>query len=84
MAKEKIITTDNKREILWNVVNASILGAAVFFGSFIDGGVSRTDLIASFGAAALLFLSKFGDYWKSEKTEYMNKNSIKNHFGVFL
>lgn len=70
MPRKELVTTENKREILWNVINAFILGGAVFFGAFIDGQVSRSELLASFGAAVILFLSKMGDYWKGEKGEY--------------
>ena len=73
MKKEQIITNENKKEIFWNVINAGIAGGLVFFGAFIDGGLSRTDLIASFGAAAVLFLTKLSEYWNSEKKEYSNK-----------
>lgn len=76
--KEEIITTENKREILWVVINAFLAGCLVFIGAFIDGGLSRTDLIASFGAAAILFLTKISDYWKSEEGEYCKG------FGMFL
>lgn len=72
-AETPIISNENKREIFWNIINALLAGGLVFMGAFMDGGLSRADLIASFGASTIVFLSKLNEYWNSERKEYSNK-----------
>lgn len=51
-----------KSEVIWAIVNATLMGLAVFFGAFIDGDLSETEIIASIGAAALVAINKFREY----------------------
>lgn len=76
--KEEVITLENKREIIWNVANALLLGSAVFLGAFIDGQITKAEILASAGSAAILFITKLSDYVKSQKSEYVKM------FGNFI
>ena len=80
--KKQLIELENKREIFWTIVNAALLGGAVFLGAFIDGAISQPELLASLGAAGILFLKSISDYWNKEKSEYSKKGCVS--LGKFL
>ena len=63
----------NKNEIFYNLINSAIAGALVFVGSIADGKISSAELCASLGAAGVVALLKFRDYWLSEEVEYSCK-----------
>ncbi len=63
----------NKNEILYNIVNSVIAGGLVFAGSVADGSVTSTGIIAAAGAAGLVALVKFKEYWSTQKSEYTSK-----------
>lgn len=62
----------NKQEILYKLINASIAGALVFFGSVVGSGgnIGLNGLIASAGAGFIVILNQFKDYWTSQEKEY--------------
>ena len=63
----------NKHEILWNLINCGLAGMLVFFGAFADGNISARGIMAAITAALIVFITKFKDYWSSEKKEYQSK-----------
>jgi uncharacterized membrane protein len=63
----------NKDEILYNLINSSLAGFLVFLGTCIDGGITLKGILAAVFAALLVAVTKFKDYWESEKGEYSNK-----------
>ena len=60
----------NKHEIIYNLINSAIAGGMVFVGALADGKVSGPELLASLGAAGVVALIKFKDYWAGQKGEY--------------
>jgi len=68
--KEPIITASNKKEIFYNLVNSALAGGLVFLGSLTAGNVSIEGICAAVGAAGIVAITKFSEYWKSEKKEY--------------
>ncbi len=59
----------NKKEIIYNLVNSTIAGGLVLAGAIAAGGITREGFIAALGAAGVVFLTKFKEYWvKAAKT----------------
>lgn len=63
----------NKNEIIWNLINSGLAGALVFLGACTSGGLNKESIITGLLAAGIIFLTKFWDYWKGEKSEYSHK-----------
>jgi len=63
----------NKHEIYYNLINSALAGAMVFVGTLADGKVTLGELGASLGAAGVVALIKFKEYWAGEKGEYSAK-----------
>ena len=63
----------NKHEIIYNLINSALAGGMVFLGTLADGKVSWVEILASLGAAGVIALIKFKEYWTGEKGEYSSK-----------
>lgn len=68
--------SENKTEIFYNIINALLAGVLVFLGSLSDGEITKTGLIMSLVAALIVAVTKFKEYWTTQKEEY--KCSILN------
>lgn len=55
--------TFNKKEIIWNIVNAGIAGGLVFLGGLTTGPITWTTVGAGVVAFFIVVLTKFRDYW---------------------
>ena len=73
-----IIGKENKKEIFWNIINSLIAGSLVFVGSFSSGELSWRSLATAGAAALLVAITKFGNYWASEKKEYTRTRQLFN------
>lgn len=71
--KTNLISKNNKKEILYNIINAALAGGLVFFGALVNGGYDIKAIIAAVLAAGLTAMIKFKDYWDGEKPEYCTK-----------
>jgi hypothetical protein len=71
---------NNKKEIIWNIVNSLLAAGLVMLGAFTDGKITYEGFIAALIAGAVVAITQFKDYWKREECEY---SSIKT-FGTFL
>lgn len=71
--KTQIITDENKKEIFYNLVNSLLAGGLVFFGSLTGGNITLIGCFSAFAASAIVFLTKFKNYWDKEKPEYSKK-----------
>ena len=60
----------NKSEIIYNLINSALAGGMVFVGTIADGKVTPGEMMASLGAAGVIALIKFKEYWAGEKGEY--------------
>jgi hypothetical protein len=74
LAKTPLVSQDNKREILYNVINSALAGSLVFLGGMMNSGditwkVAATALMAS----AVVGVTKFQTYWSREEQEYTGK-----------
>jgi hypothetical protein len=56
-----------KKEIIWNVINSLLAGGLVFLGSLLDGKITTQGCIAALIAAGIIALTKFRDFWQTEK-----------------
>jgi hypothetical protein len=61
---------DNKKEIIWNIVNSLLAGSLVFFGAFTTGNISLESVCIAFGTSAIVAIIKFRDYWTTQEGEY--------------
>jgi hypothetical protein len=68
--KKKLINEKNRKEIFWNLVNSLLAGGLVFLGALINGGFSWQGLLVGLGAAGIVAVTKFKDYWQKEEGEY--------------
>lgn len=66
-----------KKEIIWNIVNALIAGGLVFLGGVSSGEITLKTLEFSLVAGAIAALVLFKDYWAKEKPEYSNSKLFK-------
>lgn len=70
-----IITEENKREILWNIINSFIAFLISFFSILIatDFIFTFKGFVIAFSTGMITAVIKFREYWESEKGEYSNK-----------
>lgn len=79
MAKKKTIKKKespfkkNGHEILWNIINAGLAGSLVFLGSLTSGKITWEGVGAAIIASLIVIITKFLDYWATEKKEYTTK-----------
>ena len=70
MAKKKTIFQKNRDEIKYNLINAGLAGGLVFLGGFADGEITSTGVCVAIVTAGIVGVTKFRDYWNSQKDEY--------------
>ena len=63
----------NRHEIAYNVINCSIAGGLVFVGSLSAGEITASGVGFSVIAFLTAFLTKFKNYWGTQKNEYSTK-----------
>jgi len=63
----------NKNEITWNLINAALAGALVFFGAFTSGAITKAGVMAAVATSVVAFCIQFRSYWIKEEGEYSNK-----------
>jgi len=75
MSKRKkcLINLRNKKEILYNFINATLAGLLVFLGACTNGEISSKGIIAAIIASLIVMATKFKEYWDGEKKEYTTK-----------
>lgn len=64
---------NNKKEIIWNIVNSLLAGALVLLGAFTTGHITLESFWIALIAALIVAVTQFKDYWISEKDEYCAK-----------
>ena len=73
MVKKELVSEENKKEIFYNVVNAGLAGGLVFLGSLTSGDITFKGLCVALLASLVVVLTKFKNYWETEKPEYSKK-----------
>lgn len=68
--KTKIFKKNQKREIIYNLINAGLAGFLVLLGSFSNGEITGKGLCFAVIAALIVIATKFKEYWDGEKGEY--------------
>lgn len=69
---------NQKKEIIWNIINSFLAGALVFLGTITDGEITEKGIIIAVSASAIIAINKFNDYWSKEENEYCNTKCIGN------
>ena len=70
--KVKTVLEKNRDEITYNLINSALAGGLVFLGSLTQG-FSWTGLAAGLIAGCVIALTKFKEYWATQKHEYIIK-----------
>lgn len=65
---------DQKREIIYHIVNSLLAGGLVFLGSLTNGEITAKGIMFSFLAAGIVCLTQFKKYWDTQEGEYSNSN----------
>jgi len=67
--KAALISQQNKKEIIWNIINSLLAGSLVFLGS-LTNGFNWKGVCVGLIASGIVAITKFKDYWTKEKSEY--------------
>ena len=67
---------DQKKEIIWNLINAGLAGALVLLGSFTQGVPNIEGIFVAVIAAVIIFVTKIKEYWLKEEAEYCNGKGV--------
>lgn len=73
---KKNVIKSNLPEIFYHAVNSFLAGALVFVGAFTTGSITQESVVIAVGASAVIALTKFYDYWKSQEKEYNRKAQL--------
>jgi hypothetical protein len=71
--KDCLISKENKKEIIYNLINALLAGFLVLLGSFSNGEITGKGIFFAIVTALIVVVTKFKDYWDGEKGEYSTK-----------
>lgn len=71
--KAKLISEKNRKEIFYNLINSLLAGSLVFLGSLTSGKLTWEGISFGLVAAFVVAVTKFKDYWATEKKEYTQK-----------
>lgn len=66
----QLITDENKKEIFYNLINSALAGGLVLLGSLTGGQFTSTGVYTALVASLIVAVTKFKNYWESEKNEY--------------
>ncbi len=66
-----------KDEIKWNLINSTLAGGLVFFGS-LTNGFSFNGILIALAASMIVAITKFKDYWTKEEKEYTSTKGLFN------
>lgn len=68
--KRKTFSYENRREIVYNLVNSLLAGGLVFLGSLADGNITIKGFLIALIAFLIVAITKFKEYWDGEASEY--------------
>jgi len=72
--KKADVIKKNRNEIIWNIINALLVGAISFFSALVAAGQLNWKVVGvSVITAALVVCVKFKNYWDGEQKEYSKK-----------
>lgn len=72
MVNNKLFRKQEKKEILYNLINSALAGLLVLVGAFSTGNITKQGFIFAIMASLAVCITKFKEYWDGEKKEYMN------------
>jgi hypothetical protein len=64
--------TQEKKEIIWNIINSVLAGVLVLLGALTTGGIGLESFLTALIAAGVVAVTKFQQYWACEEQEYKN------------
>ena len=63
----------NKKEIVWNIVNALLAGGLVLMGALSTGEITLNAFLLALTAAVAIAINQFKAYWMKEEPEYSSR-----------
>lgn len=60
--------------IKYNIINSLIAGGLVLFGTISDGSITWQGFLTSLGAAGVVALNQFRDFWQKRGKKIVPKN----------
>ena len=73
--KDYLVNKSEKKEILYNLINAVLAGCLVLLGSFSSGDITIKGFAMAVLASLAVIITQFKSYWDGEKKEY--SSSVK-------
>jgi len=67
------IWQNEKKEILWNIINSGLAGILVLLGALTTGEITQRSIFIASGTALIIAITQFKNYWQSEESEYKCK-----------
>jgi len=64
---------NQRKEIMWNLINSTLAGALVLLGNLMSGGITIGGVATALGAALVIAITKFKTYWETQEKEYQGK-----------
>lgn len=81
MTNKKKEADQQKKEIVYHIVNSLLAGGLVFLGSLTNGELNLKGIVFSFLASAIVCFTQFKKYWDSQESEYTAKVGFFNLIG---
>jgi len=72
---------DQKREIIYHIINSLLAGGLVFLGSLTNGELNLNGIVFALLASAIVCFTQFKKYWDSQEQEYTAKLKLFNFVG---
>lgn len=72
MTKTKKEADQQKKEIIYKIINSLLAGSLVFLGSLTNGELTGKSICFSFLASTIVIITQFKNYWDSQEGEYSN------------
>jgi hypothetical protein len=68
--KIKLFNQENRKEIIYNLINSLLAGALVFLGTLLDGDLTLKGVLIAVITFLIVAITKFKEYWDGEASEY--------------
>lgn len=70
--------------IKYNIINSLIAGGLVLFGTFSDGSITWQGFLTALGAAGVVALNNFKEFWQRRGKKTVPKNCKEKRLFQFI
>lgn len=67
--------SNQRKEIIWNLINSGLAGILVLLGALTTGGISVRSFCVALVTALIVAVTQFKEYWGKEEMEYRTKQT---------